>query len=117
MSHERPDAPHPSARRPDHATDTDRQRTVQPETGSVWWAELGLGVVCSLTATLVFLAKTAVGPFESLTITYGPTLTLAYLGVALVIGLGFVASGLLSSPYLGDSAVSDDEAVQPDEDA
>jgi len=116
MSHERPDAPRANARRPEH-TDTGRARAIRPETGSVWWAEVALGAMCSLTAAVVVLATTTLGPFADLTVTYGPAFTLSYLAVAAVIGLGFLASGLRSSPYLGGSPAGVSESVRPERDA
>jgi len=101
MNQKHTDATRSTERRPDHATDHGTGGRTGSETGSVWWAELALGAVCALTAAVVVLTETAVGPFASLTVTYGPALTLAYLGAALAIGLGFLASGLRQSPYVG----------------
>jgi len=113
MSHDRAEASQSSTERPERATGTRRAQSADPEVRSVWWAELALGGICALTAVVVLLANTAVGPFATLVVTYGPTPTLLYVGVAAVVALCFLASGLRSSPYL-DGALA---VGRPDEGA
>ena len=70
----------------------------QPETGSVWWAELALGLTCCLTAAAVVLAQTALGPFAVVTVVYGSLLTALYVTVAATFGLVFLRSGIQRAP-------------------
>lgn len=94
---------------------TDRPAT--DETGSVWWAEVGLGCLCWVGAAGVVLAGTSLGPFAALTVTYGPALTLVYLVFAVGIGLVFLAAGLDRCPWVGETAAPAGTPGRPGRDA
>ncbi|WP_415382474.1 hypothetical protein [Halosimplex sp. TS25] len=84
---------------PAEASDTDERTDPEnPDTGSVWWAELSLGAVCWLAAAAVALSQTSLGPFASVSFVYGTVPAALYLVVAAVLGLSFIRSGVRRVP-------------------
>ncbi|MFC7142499.1 hypothetical protein ACFQMA_22005 [Halosimplex aquaticum] len=91
-----------STRRPyssaDRSESDDAANLDDPDTGSVWWAELSLGAVCWLAAGAVALSQTSIGPFSSVSFVYGTIPTTLYLVAATALGLSFLRSGFRRAP-------------------
>ena len=65
-----------------------------PTAGSVWWAELLLGMACYVAAGILALSHTAFGPFADVVVVYPTVVAVACLAGAACLGTVFVRSGL-----------------------
>lgn len=65
-----------------------------PTAGSVWWAELLLGMACYVAAGTLALSHTAFGPFADVVVVYPAVVAVACLAGAACLGTVFVRSGL-----------------------
>lgn len=81
------------------------------DAGSVWWAELFLGLVSFTIAAVFVLLHTALGPFSKLTVSYGALPSGLYLTVVFVLGLLFLRSGLRRAPRRFPAETTDDGAA------
>lgn len=65
-----------------------------PVAGSVWWAELLLGLACYVAAGILVLSHTSLGPFAEVVVVYPTLVAVACVAGATCLGTVFVRASL-----------------------